>query len=150
MNKINLYIFKITNKYLLINLLIVLGLVLFINFIEIARNLTEVNQTILNYLLLSIFKIPTIINETLPFVIIISISFLFRYLINNNELTSMRNIGYSIFDVFLPVGIYIFLFGLLNLFLLNPISTHLEKKYEDILNKRSLDMYSIKISCDFN
>ena len=55
MNKINLYIFKITNKYLLINLLIVLGLVLFINFIEIARNLTEVNQTILNYLLLSIF-----------------------------------------------------------------------------------------------
>ena len=93
MNKINLYIFKITNKYLLINLVIVIGLVLFINFIEIARNLTEVNQTILNYLLLSIFKIPTIINETLPFVIIISISFLFRYLINNNELTSMRNIG---------------------------------------------------------
>ena len=41
MNKINLYIFKITNKYLLINLLIVLGLVLFINLIEIARNLTD-------------------------------------------------------------------------------------------------------------
>ena len=148
MNKINLYIFKITNKYLLINLAIVLGLVLFINFIEIARNLTEVNQTIINYFLLSIFKIPTIINETIPFVIIISISFLFRYLINNNELTSMRNIGYSIFDVFFPVGIYIFLFGLLNLFLLNPISTNLEKKSEEILNKQSLDMYSIKISSD--
>ena len=148
MNKINLYIFKITNKYLLINLLIVLGLVLFINLIEIARNLTDVNQTILNYLLLSLFKIPSIINEILPFVIIISISFLFRYLINNNELTSMRNIGYSIFDIFLPVGIYIFLFGLLNLFLLNPISTNLEKKYEEILNKKSLDVYSIKISSD--
>ena len=135
MNKINLYIFKITNKYLLINLLIVLGLVLFINFIEIARNLTEVNQTLLNYLLLSLFKIPTIINEILPFVIIISISFLFRYLINNNELTSMRNIGYSIFDIFLPVGIYIFLFGLLNLFLLNHIYKF-RKKYEEILNKK--------------
>ena len=148
MNKINLYIFKITNKYLLINLLIVLGLVLFITFIEISRNLTEVNQSILNYLILSIFKIPTIINETLPFVIITSISFLFRYLINNNELTSMRNIGYSIFDVFLPVGMCIFLFGLLNLFLLNPISTNLEKKYEEILNKKNLDIYSIKISSD--
>ena len=125
-----------------------LSLVLFINLIEIARNLNDVNQTILNYLLLSLFKIPTIINEILPFVIIISISFLFRYLINNNELTSMRNIGYSIFDIFLPVGIYIFLFGLLNLFLLNPISANLEKKYEEILNKKNLDMYSIKISSD--
>ena len=60
----------------------------------------------------------------------------------------MRNIGYSIFDIFLPVGIYIFLFGLLNLFLLNPISTNLEKKYEKILNKKNLDFYSIKISSD--
>ena len=48
----------------------------------------------------------------------------------------MRNIGYSIFDIFLPVGIYIFLFGLFNLFLLNPISANLEKKYEEILNKK--------------
>ena len=148
MNKINLYIFKITNKYLLTNLLIVLGLVLFINLIEIARNLRDINHTIVNYLLLSLFKIPSIINEILPFVIIISISFLFRYLINNNELTSMRNIGYSIFDIFLPVGIYIFFIGLLNLFFLNPISTNLEKKYEEILNKKNLDVYSIKISSD--
>ena len=78
---------------------------------------------------------PTIVNEIIPFVIIISISFLFRYLINNNELTSMRNIGYSIFDIFLPVGIYIFYLGYLT-FVLNPIATNLEK-YEEILNKKT-------------
>ncbi len=148
MNKINSYIFKITNRYVVINLLIVLSLVSFINLIEIARNLTDENQKVLNYFLLSLYKVPTIINEILPFVIIISISFLFRYLINNNELTSMRNIGYSIFDIFLPVGIYIFLFGLFNLFLLNPFSANLEKKYEEILNKKNSDVYSIKISSD--
>ena len=148
MNKINSYIFRITNKYILINLLIVLSLVSFINLIEIARNLTNENQNVLNYFLLSLYRVPTIINEILPFVIIISISFLFRYLINHNELTSMRNIGYSIFDIFLPVGIYIFLFGLFNLFLLNPISANLEKKYEEILNKKNSDVYSIKISSD--
>tara|TARA_Y100001970_G_C14252549_1_gene872880 strand:+ start:535 stop:1614 length:1080 start_codon:yes stop_codon:yes gene_type:complete len=147
-NKINSYIFKITNRYVVINLLIVLSLVSFINLIEIARNLTDENQKVLNYFLLSLYKVPTIINEILPFVIIISISFLFRYLINNNELTSMRNIGYSIFDIFLPVGIYIFLFGLFNLFLLNPFSANLEKKYEEILNKKNSDVYSIKISSD--
>ncbi len=148
MNKINLYIFKITNKYLLINLLIILGLVSFINLIDISRNLSNENQKIINYFLLSLFKIPSVINDILPFVIIISISFLFRYLINNNELTSMRNIGYSIFDIFLPVGIYIFLFGLLNLFLLNPVSANFEKKYQEILNKKNIDLYSIKISSD--
>ena len=101
MNKINLYIFKITNKYLFINLILILSLVTFINLIEIARNLTDNNQNLLNYLLLTLLKIPSIINQIFPFVTIISISFLFRYLINNNELTSMRNIGYSIFDIFL-------------------------------------------------
>jgi len=147
-NKINLYIFRITNSYILINLLIILGLVSFINLIEIARNLNDESQNIFNYFQLTLFKIPSVINEILPFVIIISISFLFRYLINNNELISMRNIGYSIFDIFLPVGVCIFLFGLLNLFLLNPISANLEKKYEEILNKKNLNVYSIKISSD--
>ncbi len=148
MNKINIYIFKITNRYILVNLLIVLGLVSFINLIEIARNLSDGSQNLLNYFLLTLFKIPSVVNEILPFVIIVSISFLFRYLVNNNELTSMRNIGYSIFDIFLPVGICIFIFGILNLLILNPISTNLEKKYEEILNKKNLDVYSIKISSD--
>jgi len=147
-NKINIYIFKITNRYVLINLLIVLGLVSFINLIEIARNLSDGSQNLFNYFLLTLFKIPSVVNEILPFVIIVSISFLFRYLVNNNELTSMRNIGYSIFDIFLPVGICIFIFGILNLLILNPISTNLEKKYEEILNKKNLDVYSIKISSD--
>ena len=148
MNKINLYIFKITNKYLFINLILILSLVIFINLIEIARNLTDNNQNLLNYLFLTLLKIPSIINQIFPFVTIISISFLFRYLINNNELTSMRNIGYSIFDIFLPVAISIFLFGCFNLIFLNPISSNLEKQYEKILNKKNQDMYSIKISSD--
>ncbi len=148
MNKINLYIFKVTNKYLLINLILILSLVTFINLIEIARNLTDNNQNILNYLFLSLLRIPSIINEIFPFVTILSIAFLFRYLINNNELTSMRNIGYSIFDIFLPVAISIFLLGCFNLIFLNPISANLEKQYEKILNKTNQDVYSIKISSD--
>jgi len=147
-NKINLYIFKVTNKYLLINLILILSLVTFINLIEIARNLTDNNQNILNYLFLSLLRIPSIINEIFPFVTILSIAFLFRYLINNNELTSMRNIGYSIFDIFLPVAISIFLLGCFNLIFLNPISANLEKQYEKILNKKNQDVYSIKISSD--
>ena len=148
MNKINLYLFKITNKYLLLNLLLVLSLVMFINLIEIARNLTDENQSFSNYIILTCLKIPSVINEIFPFVVIISISFLFRYLINNNELISMRNIGYSIFDIFIPVATSIFLLGCFNLIFLNPLSSSLEKQYQKILNKKYQDLYSIKISSD--
>ncbi len=148
MNKINFYIFKITNKYIFVNLLLILSLVVFLNIIEISRNLNDTSQNLINYLLLTFLKIPSIINDIFPFVIIISISFLFRYLINNNEMTSMRNIGYSIFDIFMPVAVSIFIFGFINLIILNPISTNLEKQYEKILNKQNQDLYSIKISSE--
>ena len=141
MNKINQYIFKITNKYLLINLLIILSLVSFINLIEIARNLTSENQSILNYFLLSVYKIPSIINQILPFVIITSISFLFRYLINNNELISMRNVGHSIIDVYKPIGLAILLIGLLILIVINPISAKFEQIFNDKTSKDFSDMY---------
>ena len=52
------------------------------------------------------------------------------------------------FDIFIPVSIAIFLFGFFNLIFLNPISANLEKQYEKILNKKNLDLYSIKISSD--
>ena len=81
MNKINLYIFKITNKYLLINLILILSLVTFINLIEIARNLTDNNKNLWNYLFLTILKIPSIITQIFPFVTILS----FVTLVTDNE-----------------------------------------------------------------
>ncbi len=148
MNKINFYIFNTTTKYIFINFILILLLVIFINLIEISRNLSDVNQSLLNYTYLTLLKIPSMINEIFPFVVIIAISFLFRYLINNNELTSMRNIGYSIFDIYLPVAFSIFLFGIINLLFLNPISAQLEKQYEKILNKKDQLLYSVKITSD--
>ena len=74
-NKINLYIFKITNNFLFFNLILILSLVTFINLIEISRNLSDNNQNLVNYLFLTLLKIPSIINEILPFVIIISNNF---------------------------------------------------------------------------
>ena len=102
MSKINLYLVKLTIKYIFINLTIISIFILFLNLIELSRILENNDKTLINFSILSGLKIPSILNEILPFVIIISIAFLFRNLINNNELISLRNIGYSIFDVFLP------------------------------------------------
>ncbi len=146
MNKINFYLFYLTNKYLLLNFMIISFLILFVNLLELSRIITDDNKNIFNYIYLSILKYPSILNEIITFVTIISVSFLIRNLVNNNEFVSLRNLGYSIIDIFLPIAISIFILGLLFLIIINPLSVFLESKYEKELNKNDLNLYSIKIS----
>tara|TARA_B100000674_G_C37944864_1_gene964434 strand:+ start:172 stop:1254 length:1083 start_codon:yes stop_codon:yes gene_type:complete len=147
MNKLNLYLFYTAMRFIFITLLIISILIIFFNTIEITRLLDNVEKDYINkFLYLSFLKLPTIINDILPFVIIISITFLFRYLINNNELISMRNVGYSIFDIFVPISISVFFIGLISLTFLNPLSTIFDKKFDEIINKNIENIYSIKIS----
>ena len=146
MNKINFYLFYLTNKYLIFNFIIISFLILFVNLLELSRIITDDNKNIFNFIYLSILKYPSILNEIIPFVTIISVSFLIRNLINNNEFVSLRNLGYSIIDIFLPIAISIFILGLFFLTIINPLSVFLESKYEKELNKNDLNLYSIKIS----
>ena len=144
MNKIFIYIFNLTSKYILLNVLFITILVIFINLLEISK-LIDSNTNAYYILFLSILKIPSIISETAPFVIVISIAFLFKYLISNNELITMRNLGYSILEIFKPIGICIFLFGLFILLIINPISAKFEREFNSLISKDFSDLYSIKI-----
>lgn len=148
MNKINLYIFKLTSKYIIYNIGLISVLILFINLLEISRMIDEENKELKTFLILSALKIPTIINETIPFVIIISIAFLLRKLISNNELIPMRNLGFSILDVYKPIGISVFIFGLIILIFINPIASKSERLFDKIVSKDFSDMYSIKFLKD--
>ena len=112
MYKANIYLFQLSVKYIMLNMLIVSILIFFLNFIDISRILQNTDNHIYDYIYLSILKFPSILNEILPFVTIVGISFLIRNLINNNELISLRNIGYSMFDIFLPIGLGVFFIGL--------------------------------------
>ena len=84
MFKIKTYLLKLILKYIAVNQAIILFLVIFINLIELTRILENNNKNILNFIYLSLLKVPSIINYTSPLVIIISTAFLFRYLIANN------------------------------------------------------------------
>ncbi len=145
MNKINKYLFFKTNKYLFLNFCIISILILFINFIELSRIIPEDNKNVSNFFYLSVLKFPSVLNEIIPFVTIISITFLVRNLVNNNEFISMRNIGYSIFDIFKPIAVAIFIIGLFFLFVINPISIIFENSYNKKLNQNNYSPYSIKI-----
>ncbi len=146
MKKINIYLFILTNKYLIINFLIISIFIIFINLIELSRIISEDNKNFFNFVYLSFLKYPSILNQIIPFVTIIGISFLIRNLISNNEFVSMRNLGFSIFDVFKPISMAVFLMGLFFLFFINPLSVFMETKYDEILNNRDNSLYSIKIT----
>ena len=145
MKKIKLYIFKLTCKYIVLNIIFISILVLFINLLEISRLIDQESSNFNLFILLSFLKIPSILIETLPFVIIISISFLFRYLINNNELISMRNAGLSIIDIYKPISIAILFFALVSLIFINPIAAKFERQFDSVTSKDFTNIYSIKI-----
>ena len=144
MKKINFYLFTLASKYILINLIIITILVLFLNLLEISRILEKENTTLGFFLLLSLLKLPTIISEIIPFVVILSIAFLFKNLITNNELISIRNMGFSILDIFKPIAIAIFLFGLFILLFINPLAANFENNFNNLTSTKYANMYSIK------
>ncbi len=144
MKKINFYLFTLASKYILINLIIITILVLFLNLLEISRILEKENTTLGFFLLLSLLKLPTIISEIIPFVVILSIAFLFKNLITNNELISIRNMGFSILDIFKPIAIAIFLFGFFILLFMNPLAANFENNFNNLTSKKYPNMYSIK------
>ncbi len=146
MNKINIYLFSLTSRYLIINFVIFSIFIIFINLLELSRVVSEDNRNLITFLYLSVLKYPAILSEIIPFVTIISVAFLVRNLINNNEMVSMRNLGYSIFDIFLPISISIFVMGLIFLLFLNPLAVFMETKYDFELGKNEESLYSIKIS----
>ncbi len=146
MNRVNFYLIKLSVKYISINLLIISIFILFLNLIDLSRIINSENKSLTEFIILSLLRLPSILIEILPFVIIIAISFLLRNLINNNELISLRNIGFSIFDIFIPIGISVFFIGMFFLLFLNPLSSNFELKFKKIVNQNQESLYSIKIS----
>ena len=144
MKIINFYLFTLASKYILINLIIITILVLFLNLLEISRILEKDDTRLGFFLLLSLLKLPTIISEIIPFVVILSIAFLFKNLITNNELISIRNMGFSILDIFKPIAIAIFLFGLFILLFINPLAANFENNFNNLTSIKYPNMYSIK------
>ncbi len=132
-------------KYILLNIFFIGLFVLLINLLEISRIIEEKNSNMFSIIYLSLLKIPRIIIDIIPFVIVISTAFIYRYLINNNEIISLRNIGFSLLDIYKPIAAAIFFTGLLILFLLNPLSAKLENKFDKITTKDFSDQYSINI-----
>ena len=75
MNKINIYLYRLTNKYLFINFVVISIFIIFINILELSRIIPDENKSLYNFIYLSFLKYPSILNEIIPFVTIVSVAF---------------------------------------------------------------------------
>ena len=144
-NKISIYLFTTNIKYIFLTLFFIALFIQIINLLEVAKIIENNNSNSISILYLSFLKLPTTMSEVIPFVIIISTAFFYRILISNNELISMRNIGYSIIDIYKPVAFSIFIIGIFFLLIINPLSASFEKKFDLQTSKDFSNLYSIKI-----
>ena len=146
--KITIYLLFMKIKFIILTLFLLILFIQLINLIEVSRIIESNKFNMITILYLSLLKLPTTINQVSPFAIIISTAFFYRQLISNNEFISMRNVGYSIIDIFKPVGSAIFILGIFFLFFLNPLAAFSEKKFELETTKDISSLYSIKIKND--
>ena len=147
-SKIFLYLFKLKIKYSILTFFLLVLFIQIINLIEVSRILESKNFNMISVFYLALLKLPSTAQQIIPFVIIISTAFFFRNLINNNELIAIRNVGYSIFDIFKPVALAIITIGMLFLLIFNPIAAFSESKFENITAEDDSSFYSIKIKND--
>tara|TARA_Y100000590_G_C15715201_1_gene1011644 strand:+ start:152 stop:1234 length:1083 start_codon:yes stop_codon:yes gene_type:complete len=146
--KIFIYLYKTKITYIVISLIILTITVQIVDFIELTQaNINKSNFSFNDIIKMSFLKMPFLINEILPFVIIISTSFYFKSLIDNNELVSIRNLGLSIFNIFYPVAFAVLSISIFSLFILNPISS-ISMSYLQKISDNNKKSSLIKLSND--
>ena len=116
-------------------LLIVTGVIMLIDFVEGTRNLgQDLNINSFQIMQLTLLKVPSLIEETIPFVVLFGVMGALYNLNRRSELVVLRATGLSAWNFLSPAVAVTFTLGLIWATLFNPIASH------------SLSIYKAKIS----
>jgi lipopolysaccharide export system permease protein len=81
---------------------------------------------------MALFKLPRMLNTIMPFAIMIGGMVAFWRLARSHELTVARAVGISVWQFLSPVALLVFLIGIINITILDPIAATLYGRYEAI------------------
>jgi len=119
---------------IIFSLLILTGFVSELTFFS-EKNLQ--NNIIVESLILALFKIPSVLTETMPFIFLFAGLHFYSKIQDNNELSSINLSGVSRRYILNIPAIYAFVFGILMIVLISPFSANLAKIYSETKNKFS-------------
>lgn len=139
---------KILNKYLILGFLkIIINVCLIFICLGIIMNLFEeieffkdLNTGIGLPFVLTIMFIPNLIIKLLPFIVFIAAMWYIISLKSNTDFVALKVFGYSNLKIILTLSLTAFLFGVLILFAVNPITSAMIKYYEKTKAQYSKDI----------
>ena len=137
---INKYLILGFVKSLLNTILIFIALGIILNLFEEIEFFKNLNESLSLPLLLSLSFVPTLIIELLPFIIFISSMWYFSFLKSNTDLLSVKTFGYSNLRITVLLSFSAFIFGVIVLFAINPVTSIMVKFYEQTKAQYSRDV----------
>lgn len=110
---------------------IVTGLILLIDFVEGMRNIgQDLGLSSLNVLYLTLLKTPSLIEQTIPFIVLFGTIGSFYSLNRNSELVVLRASGLSAWNFLAPAIFVTFTLGVIWATLFNPLASRTLQIYE--------------------
>lgn len=127
------------SRYFLFYLLVVTSvfciLIFFIDIIELLRKTSGKSLGIRVIFEMVILKMPFILQQIMPFIVLVASSLTFSNFARKSELVVIRAAGVSGIEFLLPVAITAFICGLVIVMLINPVSSVMMAKYKQMNDK---------------
>lgn len=120
-------------KFLLF-LIVLLGVVYLFDTIELVRRAAGDGIGFGTILTLSLYKLPEVGQQILPFVVLFATIACLYSLSQRKELETLRASGLSVWQFLMPIIIVVFMIGLLFLNILHPLTAAALSRYEKLEN----------------
>lgn len=131
-------------------LIMITGIIMMFDSIEALRRISGRADTGMDYVVkYAITKLPETLDKILPFVMMVAAMMTFWHLSKSSEYVIIRAAGVSIWEFLKPVFITVFAIGIINVALVNPISSkmyemHATLKYRFITRDPTAMLFSSK------
>ena len=134
---INKYLSKEFIKIVLNSILIFFCLGFIMNLFEEINFFKDINIGIYIPILFTSLKVPSLLHNMLPFIILVSGIWFFLKIKKTDELTTMNVSGRSNLSIIIIPGILSIMLGIFFVTAVNPVTSLLVKKYETIKNSKT-------------
>ena len=135
--KINRYIIFEYVKIFFIIYLVIANLVAIVNFLEFSRKTSSINIPMLIKLKIVFFEIPKMLEEFIPFIIILSSAINLKTLASRSELTVLNSFGFSLWNILTIYTCITTVIAVLIVLLFNPLFNRM-----NIISKTEKDIYT--------
>lgn len=133
---INRYIAWRVLRGIFVAFMVVTGIILLIDFVEGTRNLgQDLGFNSFQVMYLTLLKIPSLIEQTIPFVVLFGVMGTLYGLNRRSELIVLRATGLSAWRFLAPAVFVTFIIGLIWATCFNPIAAHTLSLYEQQVSR---------------